>query len=165
MGAHRFHDLIPFRVREILLVSSPYDAFILEEDGRLSEQLYNEFTALDLSAPPRVHQASSSHEALKLLKKGRFDLIVVMSSLVDESLNDFGHQVRKKYPRKPILYLALDPRELDDAEEVLDWSVIDSSYLWTGDSSVLLGMIKGVEDRLNVDHDTAAGVQIGRAHV
>jgi DNA-binding response OmpR family regulator len=95
LSANRFHDLIPFRVREILLVSSPYDAFILEEDGRLSEQLYNEFRALDLSAPPRVHQASSSQQAIKLLKSARFDLILVMSSLADESINEFARQVRQ----------------------------------------------------------------------
>ena len=159
MGAHRFHDLIPFRVREILLVSSPYDAFILEEDGRLSEQLYNEFRALDLSAPPRVHQASSSQEALTGLKNVRFDLILVMSSLADQSVNDFAHAVRKVYPSKPIVFLALDPRELDQVEEALDHEVIDSTYLWTGDSSVLLGLVKLVEDRINADHDTAIGVR------
>lgn len=160
MDVQRFHDLIPHRVREILLVSSPYDAFILEEDGRLSEQLYNEFTALDLSAPPRVHQAFSSQEALALLKNARFDLILVMSSLAGESINDFARKVRKNYSGKPIVYLALDPRELEDADKVLDRDVVDSIYLWTGDSSVLLGLIKLVEDRLNADHDTAAGVRI-----
>lgn len=160
MSANRFHDLIPFRVREILLVSSPYDAFILEEDGRLSEQLYNEFRALDLSAPPRVHQASSSQEAIELLTSARFDLILVMSSLADESINEFARQVRQAYPGKPIVYLALDPRELEDAEQVLDPDVVDLTYLWTGDSSVLLGLIKLVEDRLNADHDTAAGVRV-----
>ncbi|MDH3522157.1 MAG: hypothetical protein OES32_01095 [Acidobacteriota bacterium] len=159
MGAQRFHDLIPFRVREILLVSSPYDAFILEEDGRLSEQLYNEFRALDLSSPPRVHQASSGREAMKRLEKAWFDLIIVMSSLADQSINDFARSVRRRYANKPIVYLALDPRELEDVETVLDHEVVDSTYLWTGDSSVLLGLIKLVEDRMNADHDTAAGVR------
>jgi Pyruvate phosphate dikinase, AMP/ATP-binding domain len=160
VSANRFHDLIPHRVREILLVSSPYDAFILEEDGRLSEQLYNEFRALDLSAPPRVHQASSSQQAIKLLKGARFDLILVMSSLADESINDFARQVRQTYPAKPIVYLALDPRELEDAELILDPEVVDLTFVWTGDSSVLLGLIKMVEDRLNAEHDTAAGVRV-----
>lgn len=160
LGVQRFHDLIPYRVREILLVSSPYDAFILEEDGRLSEQLYNDFTALDLSAPPRVHQASSSKEALARLEKARFDLILVMSSLGDESINDFAAKVRSKYPRKPIVYLALDASELEVAEEVLDPELVDSTYLWTGDSSVLLGVVKLVEDRDNADHDTVAGVRV-----
>ena len=160
MGVQRFHDLIPYRVREILLVSSPYDAFILEEDGRLSEQLYNDFTALDLSAPPRVHQAASSQEALARLKKARFDLILVMSSLADESINGFAHKVRSAYPGKPIVYLALNSRELEAAEEVLDPELVDSTYLWTGDSSVLLGIVKLVEDRDNADHDTAAGVRV-----
>ncbi len=107
MGAHRFHDLIPYRVREILLVSSPYDAFILEEDGRLSEQLYTEFRALDLSSPPRVHQASSAKEALKRLEGAYFDLILVMSSLADHSVNEFARSVRRLYPKKAIVYLAL----------------------------------------------------------
>jgi len=160
LGVQRFHDLIPYRVREILLVSSPYDAFILEEDGRLSEQLYNDFTALDLSAPPRVHQASSSQEALARLKKARFDLILVMSSLADESINDFATKVHAAYPGKPIVYLALDSRELEAAEEVLDPDLVPSTYLWTGDSSVLLGVVKLVEDRDNADHDTAAGVRV-----
>jgi CheY-like chemotaxis protein len=159
LGAHSFHDLIPYRVREILLVSSPYDAFILEEDGRLSEQLYNEFRALDLSSPPRVHQAASGQEALQRLEGAYFDLILVMSSLAGQSVNDFAHSVRRLYPKKAIVYLALDARELEDVEDVLDREVVDSTYLWTGDSSVLLGLIKLVEDRLNADHDTAAGVR------
>jgi len=160
LGAHRFHDLIPFRVREILLVSSPYDAFILEEAGRLSDQLYNDFSALDLSSPPRVWQASSSQEALERLKRNRFDLILVMSSLGGESINDFARKVRKIHPGKPIVYLGLDAREVKEAQAVLDYEVVDSTYLWTGDSSVLLGMVKVVEDRLNADHDTAAGVRV-----
>lgn len=160
MGVQRFHDLIPNRVREILLVSSPYDAFILEEDGRLSEQIYNDFTALDLSAPPRVHQASTSQEALARLERARYDLILVMSSLADEGINDFAGKVRAKYPGKPIVYLALDARELEVAEEVLDPQLVDSTYLWTGDSSVLLGIVKLVEDRDNAEHDTARGVRV-----
>jgi CheY-like chemotaxis protein len=160
LGVQRFHDLIPYRVREILLVSSPYDAFILEEDGRLSEQLYNDFTALDLSAPPRVHQASSSQEAQARLAVMRFDLILVMSSVADESINEFAAKVRGIYPTKPIIYLALDSRELEVAEEALDHDLVDSTYLWTGDSSVLLGIVKLVEDRKNADHDTAAGVRV-----
>ena len=83
-----------------------------------------------------------------------------MSSLADQGINDFARNVRATYSNKPIVYLALDPRELEDAEQVLDFDVIDTTYLWTGDSSVLLGLIKGVEDRLNADHDTADGVRI-----
>ncbi len=160
MQVTRFHDLIPYRVREILLVSSPYDAFILEEDGRLSDQVYNDFRALELSAPPRFHHASSSHEALRRLQQTRFDLILVMSSLVGDSINRFSAAVRELYPGKPIVYLALDPRELEDAERSLDPTVVDRSFLWTGDSSVLLGLIKSVEDRLNTPQDTAAGVRV-----
>ena len=108
---------------------------------------------------PRVHQASSGKEALKRLAGAYFDLVVVMSSLADQSVNEFAHSVRRLYPKKPIVYLALDARELEDLEDVLDREVVDSTYLWTGDSSVLLGLIKLVEDRANADPDTASGVR------
>jgi len=151
--ARRFHDLTPYRIREILLVSSPYDAFILEEDGQLTEQVFHEYRGLSLSGPPRVNHAASGREALERLRVRRFDLILVMSSLAEMGVNEFGRKVRKMRPNKPIVFLALDQKELDKAREALDTEVIDGTFLWTGDSKILLAIIKFIEDRENVDHD------------
>ena len=94
----RFHDLMPYRVREILLVSSPYDAFILEEDGQLTEQVFFEYRDVSLSGPPRVTHAATGEDALRLLKTRRFDLILTMTSLADMGVNAFGRRVKKLRP-------------------------------------------------------------------
>ena len=81
----KFHDLMPFRVHEILLISSAYDAFILEEDGRLSDKLLEEYLELHLSSPPRITRANNGKLALRLLKKRAFDLVIVMERIADMS--------------------------------------------------------------------------------
>ena len=153
----RFHDLAPYRVREILLVSSPYDAFLLEEDGQLSEQVYREYRDLSLSGPPRVTHMPTGSAALGALADRRFDLILVMSSLSDMTVNDFGRRVRETRPGKPVVFLALDVKELDEVEEDLDSDCVQGRFLWTGDPQMLLAIIKYVEDRINVGHDVAEG--------
>lgn len=153
----RFHDLAPYRVREILLVSSPYDAFILEEDGQLSEQVYREYRDLSLSGPPRVTHMPTGSAAVGALADRRFDLILAMSSLSDMTVNDFGRRVKVARPGKPVVFLALDARELEEVEKDLDPECVDGRFLWTGDPQILLAIIKFVEDRFNVEHDVAEG--------
>jgi len=104
----RFHDLIKFRVREILLVSSYYDAFVLEEDGRLSERIFSEYVDLNLRFIPRIIRVSSADEALKLLKKSSFDLVITMTRLKDMNPDEFGRRVKKTDPGLPVILLTYD---------------------------------------------------------
>ena len=92
LQVRRFHDLMPYRVREILLVSSPYDAFTLEEDGQLTEQVFFEYRDVSLSGPPRVTHVPTGEDALRLLHARRYDLILVMTSLADMGVNALGRR-------------------------------------------------------------------------
>lgn len=153
----RFHDLTPYRVREVLLVSSPYDAFILEEEGQLTEQIYFEYKDVSASSPPRFTHVRSVKAAFAALEKRRFDLILVMASLHGMGANDFARRVKELRPGRPVVFLALDDRELEAAREAVDPDAIDGTFLWRGDARILLAITKTVEDRANVEHDVREG--------
>ncbi|MCP4655962.1 MAG: histidine kinase [bacterium] len=153
----RFHDLMPYRVREVLLVSSPYDAFILEEDGLLTEQVFREYRGLSLSAPPRFTHVPSGEEAMHCLHERRYDLILVMTSLADMSVNAFGRRVKDLRPGRPVVLLALDRKELHQLDDSIDPQAIDGTFLWSGDAQILLAIIKYTEDCDNVEHDISHG--------
>jgi len=148
---------MPFRVREVLLVSSPYDAFILEEDGQLTEQVFFEYRDVSLSGPPRVTHVPSGEAALHRLEDQRFDLILVMASLSDMGVNALARKIKRMRPGRAVVLLALDRKELDLAREDIDKSSVDGVFLWTGDSQILLAIFKYFEDRENVDHDIQHG--------
>ncbi|MEJ2085159.1 MAG: PEP/pyruvate-binding domain-containing protein [Acidobacteriota bacterium] len=148
---------MPFRVREVLLVSSPYDAFILEEDGQLTEQVFFEYRDVSLSGPPRVTHVPSGEQALRRLEDQRFDLILVMTSVIDMGVNALARKIKALRPGRPVVLLALDRRELDLAQKALDRDAVDGVFLWSGDSQILLAIIKYFEDRENVDHDIQHG--------
>ncbi|MDH3744506.1 MAG: PEP/pyruvate-binding domain-containing protein, partial [Acidobacteriota bacterium] len=153
LKALRFHDLTPNRVREVLLVASPYDAFILEEDGLLTEQIFFEYREVSASSPPRFTHVRSVRAAFAALEKRRFDLILVMASLHGMGVNEFGRRVKDLRPGRPVVFLALDDLELEEAQEAIDPEVVDGTFLWRGDAQILLAITKSVEDRVNVDHD------------
>ncbi len=155
--ALRFRDLMPYRVAEVLLVSSPYDAFILEQDGRLTEQVFLQFTRLSLSASPRFKHAPTAEAALELLEKRRFDLVITMTGLLDADVNVFGQKVKALRPGLPVVLLALERKQLHDLKNALDREAIDGAFLWSGDANILLAIIKYVEDRENVDPDIEHG--------
>ncbi len=156
-SVRRFNDLILFRVREVLLVSSPFDHFILQEDGSLTQQVFMEYEEFSLSAAPRFTHAHNAAAALEMLKKRRFDLILVMTSLVDMDVEGFGRLVKQEEPELPVVLLNLDQREQGDWHRSLDPKIIDGVFVWTGDSKILLAIVKYVEDRLNVEHDVEVG--------
>jgi CheY-like chemotaxis protein len=152
-----FGHLMPHRVQEVLLVASMYDAFTLEEGGRLTELLLSEYRELNLSFPPHVTRVSSGEEALAHLEGRRFDLVITMSRLGDMAAVDLAHAIKDRRPDLPIFNLAFNPRELKYVRETDRDRVIDRYFLWTGDVRLLTGIIKSGEDRMNVAHDTAYG--------
>lgn len=155
-----FHDMMPLRTREILLVASVYDAFTLEEDGLLSEILFGDYYQLNLTNPPRVTNVSSVQDALEMLETRHFDLVIVMSRLAQAAHHELSRQLRAARPHLPIYLLLNDNVELGvmDLRGREFLSCYDHIFVWNGNSEVFLAMIKFMEDRNNVANDTAMGL-------
>jgi hypothetical protein len=159
MRTEQFSDLGAHRVREVLLVASPYDAFVLEEDGQLGELVYQEFRNLDLNirSAPRFAIAENGRQALELLGEKAFDLVVTTGKLADMPLAGFAAHVRSVHPGVPIGVLAAHGWELPALEALRENGVVDCVCVWPGDASALLAMILQEEDRRNAEHDVLAG--------
>lgn len=157
----QFQDLVRHKVHNILLVSSMYDSFILAEDGRLYESLLNEYMVLNLSDAPGITRVSSGQEAIaRVLEEKRYNLIITSLRLEDMTALEFGRKVRQEGIEVPMVLLTYDSRALSDLMSKQDLSIFDKVFLWRGDFRILLAIIKCVEDRLNVEHDTdLVGVQ------
>ena len=142
-----FQDLMLHRVHDILLVASPYDAFILEEDGRLTEQILHEYLGMNLSYAPRVWQATTASYAMDLLSRRSVDLIIVMMRIADMDLITFGTQIKEIYSKKPIILLAFDESEIKQLPEKVD-DFLDNVFVWSGNSSVFPAIIKHIEEEV-----------------
>lgn len=156
-----FHDLMRMRVREILLVASLYDSFILESDGALSEQIYGEFYRLNLSMVPRVSCAYSSENALEMFSTGTFDMVILMAGLDYDGPLELAEKMKFLWPKVPILLLAMNNSSLAGlykSKNSLCTDYIDRVFVWNGYSKLFVGMIKYVEDLHNVDNDTRVGM-------
>ena len=149
-------ELMQSRVRDILLVASLYDAFIIEEDRGLSEQIFGEYLSLGISSPPRVKLVPSAEKALKELKKKRYDLVITMTHLFDTDPLEFGKKV-KGIQNVPVVLLVTEVSEIRQYHSPGESNGIDRVFLWTGNSSLFLAIIKLFEDMMNVDHDTKYG--------
>lgn len=156
-SVRRFHDLMPYRVHEVLLVSSPYDAFTLQEDGHLTERMFFQYKEISLSSSPRFTHAANSEEAVNLLQRRHFDLILTMIHRADGDVNAFARQVKQIRPGLPVVYLIPDRYLAGILQDRIDRSAVDHLFVWSGDLLILLAVIKSVEDRQNVDHDVALG--------
>jgi hypothetical protein len=154
------HDLMKYRVTEILLISTPYDGFVLEEDGQLSEQIYNQFADLNLPIIPRIEKVSSQEEAFEALGTRTFHLIITMSRVSDLSEFEFEKALKEACPNIPIVMLSYDRLTEDMIAKIRKNSCIDRIFYWSGDNKILLAIIKYVEDKLNVEADIKQGVQV-----
>jgi CheY-like chemotaxis protein len=156
-----FHELMAKKVRNILLVSSLYDACIMEEDGRLSERIIHEYRGLNLSQPPRISWVSSAEEALSSLDKNMFDMVIIMPRLADMDAFSLGQKIKNKIPDLPVILMTHSALTSDFLPEQIHSKSIDHVFVWSGNSDILLALIKNVEDRFNVMHDTkVAGVRV-----
>lgn len=156
-----FQDLMQKRIFNVLLVASPYDAFMMEEDGRIEEQLYFEYVALNLSSPPRVTRVSTVSEAIERLREKHFGLVIMMPG-VDISETFAGARILKEIkPNLPIVVLTPFSKEVSRRLANEDFSGIDYVFSWLGNVDLLLAIIKLLEDRLNADKDiNEVGVQM-----
>ncbi len=157
----RFQDLMQIKIKEILLVSSIYDLYLFEEDGRLYEQIRNEYQDLELSQSPDIIRVSSVKEANAVLNgKRKIDLVITTLHIEDSNPVKFAESVKKTHPDIPVVMLSFDSRELHNLILRRDISVFDKTFIWSGDYKLIIGIIKYLEDKYNVEHDTATvGVQ------
>ncbi|MDE7386113.1 MAG: phosphoenolpyruvate synthase [Muribaculaceae bacterium] len=155
-----FQNLMQKRIFNVLLIASPYDAFMMEEDGRVEEQLYFEYVALNLSSPPRVTRVSHISEALESLRLKHFDLIIAMpGSDISETFTG-ARDIKKLYPDVPIVVLTPFSKEVSRRLAHEDFSAIDYVFSWLGNVDLLLAIIKLLEDKMNADSDVLdVGVQ------
>ena len=156
-----FANLMKKRIYNVLLIASNYDAFMLEEDGRIDEQIFNEYHSLNLRYPPRFTLASSEETASELLQKLAFDLIIIMPN--NDSIDTFNYtkRVKQQFPKLPIVLLTPFSHQITHRLKDEDLSAIDYVFSWLGNSDLLLAIIKLIEDSMNVEADvTSVGVQI-----
>lgn len=150
-----FHDLMRFKVRELLLVATIYDAFSLEQDGLLAEKIFGEYFNLNLTSAPRITSVTSGEDANEMLEKRKFDLVVVLSRLSKTETINSGNQIRERWPEMPILLLLNDNTDLEALDTRHDlWQDYDNVFVWNGNSEIFLAMIKYIEDKRNADKDT-----------
>jgi CheY-like chemotaxis protein len=149
-----YHEIMAYRVADILLVSSPYDAFIMEEEGRLSNRIINEYEGLNLSNPPKLTLAFSVTEAFEQLERKQFDLILAMPGLTGMDVYAFGRQVKAQYSQIPFYPMFHNTSDIKQYANANQRAVVNRSYIWGGKAHLLLAIIKNFEDEKNVAFDT-----------
>ena len=148
-----FHKLMQKRIFTVLLIATPYDSFMLEEDGRVEEQVYFEYVSLHLSSPPRFVKATNYEEAKKLLKEMNFDLIIAMPGVdISETFRE-AKIIDAEYPDIPFVVLTPFSKEVRRRIADEDLAGVDYVFSWLGDVDLILAIIKLIEDRMNADND------------
>ena len=153
-----YHDLMHFRVREVLLVGSLYDSFVVESDGVLTEQIYGEYFKLNLNTIPRVTCAYTEDSAIDLFQGGGFDLVILMAGIDFEVPLRLARAMKHIWQDIPVLLMATNNSSLENLDmNAPGLGFIDRIFVWNGYSKLFVGMIKYVEDLRNVEADTVAG--------
>ena len=158
-GEDCFHYLMSKKVKEILLISTFYDAFIFEQDGRLSEQIFGEYRQLNLSTAPMITSVPTGEEALRILKERQFDLVITMLHVGKITSFDLARQIKENYPDLPILLLLNMESDIPSVDQYRDrMTIFDGVFLWKGDTKLFLAMVKSIEDKRNLEYDTKHGL-------
>jgi hypothetical protein len=154
-----YHDLQPFKVKEILLVANLYDAYTIEKEGRFSEYVLGEYHQLSLTSVPRITGVSSAEEAIIQLNDKHYDLVIFMVG-VDKTLPvSISENIRKEFPYIPIYALLNNNSDVAYFTDVSErYKNIDRVFVWNGESKVFFAMIKLLEDKINVENDTRVGL-------
>lgn len=155
-----FDSLMTKRIFNVLLIATKYDSFMLEDDGRINEQIFNEYTSLNLSYPPRFTQVVTKEEALMELNENHYELIIQMPNLDEADMFSTATHIKQLYPDTPFVVLTPFSREVSKRLASEDLSGVDYVFSWLGNPDLLLAIIKLIEDSMNVEHDTeSVGVQ------
>ena len=154
-----FHDLMPFKVKEILLVANLYDAYSIEGEGRFSDHMLGEYYQMSLTSIPRVTGVSGEEEAFTRLKARHYDMIIIMIGVDKESPMVMCKKIKDKYPYIPTSLLLNNPGDVPFVKKQKSLGVpFDTYFVWTGESKVFFAMVKLLEDKVNVDNDTKKGL-------
>lgn len=147
-----FKELMQNRIYNVLIVCSNYDYYLLEEDGRIDEQIFDEYTALNLRYPPNFSHAYSIKGAIEKLETDNIDLVI---SWLDASKRSFeiAKEIKSVYPKIPIAALSHYSEELRKLLTDNKSSDIDFVFHWSGNIDIFLAIIKLVEDRMNAEYD------------
>lgn len=156
-----FATLMRRRVYNVLLIATKYDAFMLEDDGRVDEQIFNEYTSLNLRYPPRFTQVTTQEEAMDELSFGNFELIICMPNMDNSDTFAAAKHIKEHFPHIPIVVLTPFSKEVSKRVAQEDLSAIDYVFSWLGNTELLLAIIKLIEDKMNVEADVSSvGVQV-----
>jgi hypothetical protein len=154
-----FHDLQPFKVKEILLVANLYDAYSIEGEGRFSDHILGEYYQLSLTSIPRVTGVSGEEEAFSRLKSRHYDMIIIMIGVDKESPVKLCKKIKDKYPYIPTFLLLNSPADVNYVIKQKAGGIpFDNYFVWTGESKVFFAMVKLLEDKVNVENDTKKGL-------
>jgi len=154
-----FHDLMRYKVKEILLVATLYDAFSIEKEGRFSEHILGEYAQLNLTSMPRVTGVSNYEEAIEQLNTRHFDMVILMIGNDRVTPMQVSSRVKRDFPYIPIYVLLNNDREVGRFKETNpELSNIDRLFVWNGDSSIFFAMVKHLEDKVNVENDAQLGL-------
>lgn len=157
----QFANLMTRRIFNVLLIANPYDAFMLEDDGRIDEKIFNEYTSLSLRYPPRFTQATTCDEAHAKLQAMSFDLIICMPGTGDNESFDVARTIKADYPHIPMVILTPFSHGITQRIANEDLSPFEYVFCWLGNTDLLLSIIKLIEDKMNLEHDVnEVGVQL-----
>lgn len=156
-----FMNLMTRRIFNVLIVANPYDAFMLEDDGRIDEKIFNEYTELGMRYPPTFTQVSTTEEASEVLASTSIDLVICMPGNADNDAFDVARGIKAKFPDIPCVVLTPFSHGITRRMENEDLSIFDYVFCWLGNTNLIMSIIKLIEDKMNIEHDIAeAGVQM-----
>lgn len=156
----KFVDLMQRRIFNVLIIANPYDAFMLEDDGRVDEKIFDEYSKLGLRYPPRFFRAASKEDADGLVANNKFDLVICMPGTDNNNVFDIARDFKEMHPDVPIVVLTPFSHGITRRMENEDLSVFEYVFCWLGNTELLLSIIKLMEDKMNLQHDLEAGVQM-----
>ena len=156
-----FVNLMTKRIFNVLLVANPYDAFMLEDDGRIDEKIFNEYMNLSLRYPPRFTQVSTEEAAWKQLENTTFDLVICMPGSDNSDTFEIARSIKEQYPHIPLVVLTPFSHGITARMEHEDLSIFEYVFCWLGNTDLLVSIIKLIEDKMNLEHDIKeVGVQM-----
>ena len=156
-----FVNLMTRRIFNVLIVANPYDAFMLEDDGRVDEKIFDEYTELGMRYPPTFTQVSTTEEAQQVLETTNIDLVICMPGTADNDAFTVAREVKTINPDVPCVVLTPFSHGITRRMQDEDMSIFDYVFCWLGNTNLILSIIKLIEDRMNIDHDISeAGVQM-----
>ena len=156
-----FVNLMMRRIYNVLIVANPYDAFMLEDDGRIEEKIYNEYMELGLRYPPTFTQVSTTEEASEILRSTVVDLVICMPGNADNDAFDVARDIKSRFPNIHCVVLTPFSHGITKRMQNEDLSIFDYVFCWLGNTNLILSVIKLIEDKMNLEHDIQeAGVQM-----